>query len=138
MPGVRGFMPPQGLLVIAAYLPAAWQVRFIDENIAPGHAPTISPGPTRCSSAACTCSGRSSTTSTRAPTAPASRRCWAARRCPACPEHYPDVDYLHVGELGDATDAIIAYIDDQPVRPPRQMVFRTEERVALDASRAGL
>ena len=31
--GVRAFMPPQGLLVIAAYLPAHWQVRFIDENI---------------------------------------------------------------------------------------------------------
>jgi hypothetical protein len=26
-------MPPQGLLVIAAYLPASWWVRFIDENI---------------------------------------------------------------------------------------------------------
>ena len=31
---VRAFMPPQGLLLIAAYLPAAWEVRFIDENIA--------------------------------------------------------------------------------------------------------
>ena len=26
-------MPPQGLLLIAAYLPASWSVRFIDENI---------------------------------------------------------------------------------------------------------
>src|SRR6266516_511895 len=33
--GVRAFMPPQGLLVIAAILPADWQVRFIDENIEP-------------------------------------------------------------------------------------------------------
>src|SRR5262245_18284413 len=31
--GVRAFMPPQGILVIAAYLPEAWDVRFIDENI---------------------------------------------------------------------------------------------------------
>jgi hopanoid C-2 methylase len=29
----RAFMPPQGLLAIAAYLPKAWEVRFIDENI---------------------------------------------------------------------------------------------------------
>ena len=29
---VRAFMPPQGLLVMAAYLPEAWEVRFIDEN----------------------------------------------------------------------------------------------------------
>src|SRR3979411_1788045 len=31
--GVQAFMPPQGLLVIAAYLPANWPVRFVDENI---------------------------------------------------------------------------------------------------------
>src|SRR5579859_6240857 len=31
--GVDAFMPPQGLLLIAAYLPKTWQVRFIDENI---------------------------------------------------------------------------------------------------------
>ena len=30
----------------------------------------------------------------------------------ACPEHYPEFDYLHLGELGDATDALIAALDD--------------------------
>src|SRR5215212_2883202 len=30
---VRAFMPPQGLLVIASYLPADWEVRFVDENV---------------------------------------------------------------------------------------------------------
>src|SRR5271155_2663803 len=35
MDGVRAFMPPQGILVIAAYLPADWEVRFVDENIRP-------------------------------------------------------------------------------------------------------
>jgi hypothetical protein len=29
---VRAFMPPQGLLVAAAYLPERWEVRFVDEN----------------------------------------------------------------------------------------------------------
>ena len=33
MKGVRAFMPPQGLLLIAAYMPEGWPVRFIDENI---------------------------------------------------------------------------------------------------------
>src|ERR1700730_16673687 len=33
MPGVRGFMPPQGILTIAAYLPDEWEIRFVDENI---------------------------------------------------------------------------------------------------------
>src|SRR4051812_8403281 len=31
--GVRAFMPPQGLLVIAASIPPTWQVRFVDENL---------------------------------------------------------------------------------------------------------
>src|SRR5438477_11762678 len=31
--GVRAFMPPQGILVIAAYLPALWEVRLVDENL---------------------------------------------------------------------------------------------------------
>src|SRR3954451_13865090 len=32
---VKAFMPPQGLLLIAAYVPESWRVRFIYENIAP-------------------------------------------------------------------------------------------------------
>src|SRR3954452_14717355 len=32
--GVRAFMPPQGLLLIAAYVPESWPVRFVDENMA--------------------------------------------------------------------------------------------------------
>src|SRR5262250_2284355 len=32
---LRAFMPPQGLLVIAASVPAGWEVRFVDENIDP-------------------------------------------------------------------------------------------------------
>src|SRR5947209_19568088 len=39
MGDVRAFMPPQGLLVIAAYLPPVWDVRFIDENIAAADPP---------------------------------------------------------------------------------------------------
>src|SRR5713101_4743534 len=32
MRGVRAFMPPQGILLIASYLPKQWEVRFVDEN----------------------------------------------------------------------------------------------------------
>src|SRR5438477_10059176 len=38
MQGVRAFMPPQGLLTIAAYLPENWPFRFIDENMEPASA----------------------------------------------------------------------------------------------------
>ena len=53
---VRGFMPPQGLLVIAAYLPEGWEIRFVDENIAAAREADFR-WATRCSSPACTCSG---------------------------------------------------------------------------------
>jgi len=33
IPNVKAFMPPQGLLLIAACLPRQWEVRFVDENI---------------------------------------------------------------------------------------------------------
>src|SRR5678815_2393079 len=36
--GVRAFMPPQGLLLIANYLPESWRVRFVDENRQPASA----------------------------------------------------------------------------------------------------
>src|SRR6185295_17033311 len=35
MPRVRAFMPPQGLLLIAASIPPEWEVRFVDENMSP-------------------------------------------------------------------------------------------------------
>src|SRR5262245_3253579 len=30
---VPAFMPPQGILVVAAYLPQGWEVRLVDENV---------------------------------------------------------------------------------------------------------
>ena len=35
MDSVRAFMPPQGILVVAAYLPRGWEVRLVDENVRP-------------------------------------------------------------------------------------------------------
>ncbi len=44
---------------------------------------------------------------------------------------YPDIDYLHIGEMGDATDRIIALIDESAARPPAQLRFETKERLPL-------
>ena len=33
MLGVRAFMPPQGILSVASYLPREWTVRVVDENV---------------------------------------------------------------------------------------------------------
>ena len=61
--GVKAFMPPQGLLLIAAYIPTHWEVRFIDENVRPATERDFR-WPTRCWSAGCTFSGSRSMTST--------------------------------------------------------------------------
>ena len=128
---VRAFMPPQGLLVIAAYLPAAWEVRFRDENMA------------RCSAAdfnwadVVLISGMH----VQAPQIrEIAARAHAAGKAvvlggpsvSAAPEMYSDIDYLHIGEIGDATDALIAALDENPARPPVQQRYETVERLPLE------
>jgi radical SAM superfamily enzyme YgiQ (UPF0313 family) len=49
----------------------------------------------------------------------------------AAPEFYPEVDLLHCGEAGDATERLFAYLDQEPKRPPKQQLFRTGERLPL-------
>ena len=44
---------------------------------------------------------------------------------------YPDYDYLHIGEMGDATDQIIGALDASAARPPRQVVAKTKDRLPL-------
>jgi radical SAM superfamily enzyme YgiQ (UPF0313 family) len=130
MSRVSAFMPPQGLLVIAAYIPERWQVRFVDENM------------------------RSATDAdfdwadivlvsgmhVQAPQIRDIRR--RARQAgkvavlggcsvSAAPDMYPDFDYLHIGEIGDATDRLIALLDADLTPPPAQMRFETGERLAL-------
>jgi len=45
----------------------------------------------------------------------------------ASPEMYPDIDYLHIGEMGDATDRLIACLDESVARPSAQIRFETKD-----------
>ena len=47
------------------------------------------------------------------------------------PEMYPDFDYLHVGEIGEATDRLLARLDEDCAPPPAQVRFETIERLSL-------
>src|SRR5204863_1752882 len=47
------------------------------------------------------------------------------------PEMYPDVDYLHIGEIGDATDDLIARLDRDVSPPVTQVRLETEMRLPL-------
>ena len=127
---VRAFMPPQGLLVIAAYMPAHWAVRFIDENIQPASAADLAWAD------AVFVSGMH----IQAPQIhDIGRRAKAAGKVTAlggpsvsgAPEMYPDFDYIHVGEIGDGTDRLIATLDDDCTPPPAQVRFDTAERLPL-------
>jgi radical SAM superfamily enzyme YgiQ (UPF0313 family) len=127
---VRAFMPPQGLLVVAAYLPASWSVRFIDEN-----SRVASPGDFEWADAVFV----SGMHIQQAQIHDIVVRAHAHGRpivvggpsVSGCPEYYPDADILHVGELGDATDRLIEHLDRSPGRPPAQLRFETVERLPL-------
>jgi len=127
---VHAFMPPQGLLVLAAYLPETWQVRFIDENIS------------RATDADFTWADvvMVSGMHVQAPQIrDINRRAKAAGKTvvlggpsvSGAPEMYPDIDYLHIGELGNATDALIARLDRDATPPQSQIRFETVERLPL-------
>jgi hypothetical protein len=47
------------------------------------------------------------------------------------PELYPEFDYLHLGEMGDGTDRLIACLDEGVTPPLTQTRFETTERVPL-------
>ena len=128
--GVRAFMPPQGLLVIAAYMPADWQVRFIDENMKPATDADFEWAD------AVFVSGMHIQ---RQQMTDICRRAHAFDRpvalggpsVSACPDYYPTFDYLHVGELGDATDALIERLARDTARPEEQVVLKTKDRVEM-------
>jgi len=129
--GVRAFMPPQGLLVVASYLPAAWGVRLVDENARP-----VTPEEFGWADAVFV----SGMHVQRPHIDDIVGRAHAAGRpvvlggpsVSGCPESYPTADILHIGEVGDATDRVIEHLDTHSGRPGRQLAFTTTTRLPLD------
>ena len=128
--GVQAFMPPQGLLLIAAYLPENWPVRFVDENIKPATKEDFE------WAEAVFVSGMHIQ---RQQMNDICRRAHAfdlavaigGPSVSACPDYYPSFDYLHVGELGDATNDLIARLARDPSRPEQQVVLKTGDRLDM-------
>jgi radical SAM superfamily enzyme YgiQ (UPF0313 family) len=128
---LRAFMPPQGLLVIAASVPSNWQVRFIDENVAPAQEDDF------LWADAVFVSGMHVQ---RKHMLNICRRAHSAGKpaviggpsVSASPELYPEFDYIHVGEMGDATRTLFATLARDCSRPPAQVRLETRERTPLD------
>ncbi len=126
----KAFMPPQGLLTIAAYLPNHWDVRFVDENMA-----AATDADFQWADAVFVSGMHIQRRQIDGINRRAHRHdkvtALGGPSVSACPEHYPDFDYLHCGELGDATDALIARLADDVSRPARQVVLKTKARREL-------
>ncbi|HJR21142.1 MAG TPA: cobalamin B12-binding domain-containing protein, partial [Dongiaceae bacterium] len=128
--GVKAFMPPQGILLIAAYLPEQWEVRFVDENIRAARDREFDWAD------AVFVSGMHIQ---RQAMLDIARRAHARGKVcalggpsvSASPELYGAFDYLHIGEVGDATDALIATLDRDVSRPATQQRFETADRLPL-------
>src|SRR5258707_6411730 len=128
--GVQAFMPPQGLLLIAAYLPANWPVRFVDENIRPATEEDFE------WAEAVFVSGMHIQ---RQQMNDICRRAHAfdlpvaigGPSVSACPDYYASFDYLHVGGLCDATDELIARLARDTSRPQQQGGVKTLDRIAM-------
>jgi hopanoid C-2 methylase len=127
---VRAFMPPQGLLVVAAYLPETWTVRFVDENSDAATAEDF-----QWADAVFVSGMHIQQAQIHDVIARAHRYgrpvVVGGPSVSGCPEYYPDADLLHVGELGDATDRLIEHLDRRPGRPSHQLRFETVERLPL-------
>ena len=125
--GVRAFMPPQGLLVIAAVLPKSWNVRFIDENMRRASADDFAWADAVFVSGMHIQRRRMEEICERAH-AFGKVAVLGGPSVSACPELYPAFDYLHIGELGDATDALIGMLSRDVSRPREQIMLKTKVR----------
>jgi len=130
--GVKAFMPPQGLLVIAAVLPSDWDVRFVDENIRAARHADFKWADVVFVSGMHIQRAKINDLIARAHAA-GKAVVLGGPSVSACPEYYPDADFLHVGELGDATEALIASLALSVARPAKQIAFHTRERKDLSA-----
>jgi radical SAM superfamily enzyme YgiQ (UPF0313 family) len=130
IPGVKAFMPPQGLLLIAALLPEGWEARFVDENIR-----DVTEEEWQWAEVVFL----SGMHIQRAHIDDLNRRAHARGRLTvlggpsvsSAPEYYPEVDLLHCGEVGDGTTALFRRLEESTARPPRQEVFRTARKLGM-------
>jgi radical SAM superfamily enzyme YgiQ (UPF0313 family) len=129
---VRAFMPPQGLLLIAAYLPESWPVRFVDENVARASAADFAWADVVLVSGMHIQAPQIRDIAQRAKTA-GKATVLGGPSVSGAPELYPEFDYLHIGEIGDATDRLIACLDENVTPPRAQTRLETRERLPLSS-----
>jgi hopanoid C-2 methylase len=128
---VRAFMPPQGLLLVASYLPKEWEVRLIDENANPA-----TDADYRWADVVITSGMHIQRPQINQINAIAHRHgkltVVGGPSVSGCPEYYPEFDILRMGELGDADEKLIELLDGSCDRPTQQIRLETQERLPLN------
>ena len=130
MGNVKAFMPPQGILLIAALLPRQWEVKFVDENIR-----AITPKELAWADIVFTSGMHIQRDKIHDLIERAHRAgkpvALGGPSVSAAPEYYPTADYLHCGEAGDGTVRLLQALDDSVARPEKQIIFRTIDRLPM-------
>jgi radical SAM superfamily enzyme YgiQ (UPF0313 family) len=127
---VQAFMPPQGILLVASYLPQEWEVRFIDENVRTATRTDYQWADAVIVSGMHIQRPQINEINRLAHTE-GKITVLGGPSVSGCPEYYPEFDILHLGELGDASDRMIEYLDQHTERPQQQIRFETKERLPL-------
>jgi radical SAM superfamily enzyme YgiQ (UPF0313 family) len=130
MGDVKGFMPPQGILVVTALIPEEWEIKFVDENIN-----RVTPEEFAWADVVFI----SGMHIQRPRIHDITRRAHDAGKVVAlggpsvssAPDYYPDVDLLHCGEVGDSTLRLFQRLDETVERPEQQIIYRTVERFPM-------
>jgi radical SAM superfamily enzyme YgiQ (UPF0313 family) len=128
---VKAFMPPQGILLVAALLPKTWEAWFVDENVRAATAEDFDWADVVFTTGMHIQRVQINDIVQRAhqvgkPVA------LGGPSVSSAPQYYPDADFLHLGEAGDATLRLFEWIDQSADRPERQTSFRTKDKLPLD------
>ena len=130
MGNVKGFMPPQGILLVAALIPEEWEMRFVDENIQRVSAEDFAWADAVFISGMHIQRGRIHNLIERAHQA-GKVVALGGPSVSSAPDYYPDADLLHCGEVGDSTVRLFQRLDETIERPAEQITYRTVDRLPM-------
>lgn len=128
---VKAFMPPQGILLVAALLPKTWEARFVDENVRAAVPEDFDWADVVFTTGMHIQRAQINGIVQRAHEA-GKPVALGGPSVSSAPQYYPDADFLHLGEAGDGTLRLFEWIDQSPDRPERQTPFRTADKLPLD------